>query len=276
MKRYGFVSLFVFALAAGAQDQQTSHISGRIHSSDPVLHGYVVELEELNRHGGGAPPQADVQVDGEFTVRNVPYGEYLLKVMTYAGEVVTQQLVAVHDRESPIDLQLPKRAPVPAGTTVSFGELRHPPARKAIAAAAAAQRFAQAGHTDRAAGELEKALRISPDYAAAHSNLAVQYLRLGRYEDARAEIERALAISGPNALDYANLAFAYAALQRVDDAMAAARRALAIDRHSASAHYLLGALLALTPATRGEGIAHLEAAAETIPAARRDLEKWTH
>ncbi len=157
---------------------------------------------------------------------------------------------------------------------MSLNELRHPPARKAIAAAAAAQRFSESGRPEDAAGELQKAIRISPDYAVAHSNLGVQYIVMRRFDDARAEIERALEIAGPNAKDYANLAFAYIGLQRIDDGMATARRALDLDSSSAPAHYLLGSLLALKPATRADGVAHLEIAARTLKSAQRELEKY--
>jgi tetratricopeptide (TPR) repeat protein len=271
---YGLVSLFVFALAAGAQDQQTANITGRLLSSALDLHGYVVELDSL---GGpaGPPPQTDIRNDGEFGLRNVPFGEYMLKIKTFHGDVVSQQFVSIHERNSPVEVRLPEAPATPMGGTVSLAQLRHPPARKAVQAAATAQHLAESGRTADAAAELERALRLSPDYAAAHSNLGVQYLRLGRYNDARAEIEKALAVAGPNPIDYGNLAFAFAGLQRLDDAIASARRALALDRNSAPAHYLLGSMLALNPATRGEGVAHLEAAADKLPAARRELEKWS-
>lgn len=269
----GLVSLFVFSLAAAAQDQQTTNITGRLHAPEPVLRGYVIELDSV-RPTGEPPPKADVRSNGEFSMRQVPYGDYLLRVTTFYGETVSQQLVSISERSQDLDVALPDRPPVPSGGTVSLNELRHPPARKAVEAAAAAQRFSQSGRTDRAADALQKAIRISPDYAAAHSNLGVQYILMSRFDDARAEIERALQIAGPNPTDYANLAFAYAGLQRIDDSMAAARRALALDGASAPAHYLLGSFLAVKPATRAEGVAHLEIAARTLKSAQRELEKW--
>ena len=273
-KLYGVVSLLFCALASGAQEPQTANVTGRLHGADPILIGYLVELQSLGPHSGTSP-QADVRSDGEFSLRNVPYGEYLLKVVTYRGESVAEQFVTIQEHGGgPLDVRLPARPPIPTGGTVSFKQLKHPPARKAVQAAAAAQKFAEQGHTEQAAGELKKALRISPDYAAAHTNLGVQYLRLHRFEEARAEIEQALDLGGPNAVDLGNLAFAYAGLQRLDDAIAAARRALAVDRHCLAAHYLLGSFLVLTPSTRREGIAHLEEAAGAIPAARQELEKW--
>jgi tetratricopeptide (TPR) repeat protein len=273
-KLYGLVSLLFCALASGAQDPQMTNVTGRLHGGDPILRGYLIELEGLGPHGATSP-QADVHGDGEFSIRNVPYGEYRLKVTTYRGEAVAEQFVTVQEHgSSPMDVRIPAAPPIPTGGTVSFRQLQHPPARKAVQAAATAQRLAESGRTEQAAGELEKAVRISPDYAAAHTNLGVQYLRLRRYEEARVEIQQALEIAGPNAVDLGNLAFAYAGLQRLDDAIAAARRALQVDRHCAAAHYLLGSFLALSPSTRSEGIAHLEEAADALPSARRELERW--
>lgn len=273
-KLYGFVSLFFCALAAGAQDPQMTNVTGQLHGGDPIMRGYLVELEGLGPHSAMSP-QAEVRADGEFSIRNVPYGEYLLKVITYRGDSIAEKFVTVQEHGSTsIDVRIPPPPPLPTGGTVSMRQLQHPPARKAIQAAENAQRLAESGRTEKAAGELEKAVRISPDYAAAHTNLGVQYLRLHRYEEARVEIQQALDIGGPNAVDLGNLAFAYAGLQRFDDAIAAARRALQVDRHCAAAHYLLGSFLVRNPQTRGEGVAHLEEAADTMPAARQELERW--
>ena len=114
-------------------------------------------------------------------------------------------------------------APRPGGT-VSIRELLHPPARKAVEAAAAAQKFAGSGNYRKAVEQLQKAIRISPEYAAAHSNLAVEYIHLKDYARARAEVERALEISGPNALAYLN-----ATEHRYPEAIEAAKAALRAD-----------------------------------------------
>jgi tetratricopeptide (TPR) repeat protein len=179
-----------------------SNVSGRLRGGERMLHGYVIHLETLGAHVT-SEPQADVQSDGEFSLRNVPYGEYLLKVTSYQGDAVSQQFVSIHERSSLLEVTLPEGAPTPSGGTVSFTELRHPPAKKAVRIAAAAQQFAVSGHTERAAEELQKALEISPDYAAAHSNLGVEHMRLRRFDAARAEIERAIEIAGPTRTTWA-------------------------------------------------------------------------
>lgn len=270
--RFGLLAGLLLGVSAYAQEPQTSNLQGRLRAGDDaILHGFVVELDSVATH---VPAErADVESGGEFSFRNLPYGEYLLKVTTYDGDTVAQQFISVHDRLTPLEIRLPAAAPVPAGTTVSLAALRHPPARKALEACAAAQRFASSGQYGKAAVELEKAVRLSPDFAPAHTNLGVQYLRIERFEDAQAEIRRALELAGPNPRDLANLAFAQAALQRLPEAAASARAALRLEPDSPSAHYILGMILALDRQTRGEGVAHLEVAAKSFDSARRALQR---
>jgi tetratricopeptide (TPR) repeat protein len=273
-KRNGVFAAMVLVVCASAQDAPSANVKGRLHGEgQPNLRGYVIELEHLGAHGSTI--HADVEFDGEFSFRGIPTGEYVLRVTTYLGQALSQQFASIHDRTATLDVRLPAERPSPAGRTVSLGELRHPPSRKAFDASLAAQRFAESGNFDKAAGELEKAVRISPDYAAAHSNLAVQYLRLQRYEEARAEIGRAMGIAGPNGRDLANLAFALAALRRIPESVEAAKGALRVDRDNAAAHYILGTLLTLDRETRVEGVAHLELAAKTLESARKALARFT-
>ena len=272
-KRYGLFAALVLVVCAAAQENRPATVNGKLQGANlQDLHGYLIELEQFGKHGNTI--RADVEPDGDFVFRNIPAGDYMLRVTNYHGQSISQQFVSIQDRTSSLDVRLPAEAPSPTGTTVSFRELRHPPSRKALNASVAAQRFADSGNYDRAAGELEKAVRISPDFAPAHSNLAVQYLRMQRYEEAKAEIERAIAIAGPNARDLSNLAFADMALLRVAEAADAAKAALKLEPGNAAAHYMLGSVLCVNRQTRGEGIAHLEVAAKTLESARKALARF--
>ena len=140
-------------------------------------------------------------------------------------------------------------------------------------APAAAQRFSQEGEDGKAVEELQKAIRISPDYAAAHSNLAADYIRMKDYGEARREIQRALEIAGPNAVDLCNLAFLDTAEGRMPQALENVKAALRADPANANGHYILGTLLLLDKRTAEEGVRHLEQAAQTVPGARLMLSK---
>ena len=78
-----------------------------------------------------------------------------------------------------------------------------------------ALRLSSAGKYDDAASELEKAIRISPEFAEAHTNLAAQYFRMGRFEESMAESARAIQIGGPDPRNLCNLATAQARLQSI-------------------------------------------------------------
>jgi tetratricopeptide (TPR) repeat protein len=269
--RHGLLAAMVSLVCAGAQETQTADLKGKVQGPERIMHGYVIELEQLGSHRNSM--NADVQADGEFSFRGVPVGEYMLRVTSFQGAAISQQLISIRPGMGPCEVRLPPQSPSPTGAKVSVGELRHPPARKAVDATVSALHFAETGQYDRAAGELEKATRISPDFAAAHSNLGVQYLRMHRFDDARNEIERALEIAGPNARDFVNLSFALIGLHRIPEAMDAAKAALRLERENAPAHYILGSLQAMDRETRGEGVAHLEVAAKTLEAARKALAK---
>ena len=133
-----------------------------------------------------------------------------MRVTTEMGEVVQESSLNVNQAMLPVEIRLPfQPEPRPPAGGVSVQQLQqHPPATKAYSAFVTAQHFSESRRYDKAAEELEKALKISPDYADAHSNLAAQYTRLNRYEDALAELERAAAIAGPNTRNLANRAFA--------------------------------------------------------------------
>ena len=126
---------------------------------------------------------------------------------------------------------------------------------------------------EKAAEELEKAVRISPEFADAYTNLAVQHIRMRRFQEAAGELARAIEIAGPDPLKLSNLAYAQINLSRVQESTAAVRAALRLDAGYPPAHLILGSILAADPRTRAEAIPHLEQAAESIPAARVMLEK---
>jgi tetratricopeptide (TPR) repeat protein len=264
---FGAVLLMV---SAQAQDTLTANIRGTVHTGDNApIQGYFVQLSNLSTRV--SIDRIDVASDGGFYARHVPYGDYVARVTTFHGDTLAQQFVTINQHAASIELHLPVLPKSPTGRTVSVRELRNPPRRQALDAAVAAQQFADSGKFDQAAVELEKAVRISPEFARAHSGLAVQYLRLGRYEAAEAEIRRAMELAGPTAIDLSNLAYAHLAMERFPEARENARAALKLRKDLPAAHFVLGMALVLEPETRGEGVAHLEEAAKTLESARRTL-----
>ena len=255
-----------------AQPNVIASLRGELHRGQDVLfQGYVIELDQGN---GRDPIRADVSTTGAFEFRNLPSGNYILRVTNLEGARIQEEFLSVHPNLSTLDVHLRDAgAARPPSGPVTVRQLRHPPSRKAVAAVVAAQKYSQANRYDRAAAELEKAIRLSPDYAPAHTNLAAQYLRLGRPQDALQQCRDALEIAGPNAMDLSNLALTQAALHRYPEALQSARRALELEPDDPAANYIAGALLSSDPRMLPQAAAHLERAAASLPAAEQALRK---
>ena len=258
----------VFLIAGSkAQPVEASEVKVELKSDGGLIAArYVCVLEDMRSHQVVA--QSDLQADGTFTLRAVPYGDYQLTITNFEGAPIHQEIVTLSEHGPPLSVYLPKREEQrpPAGP-VSVAELQHPPSRKAVAAAVAAQRYSEAGDYRRAAEELEKAVRLSPDFAEAYDNLAVQHIRLGEYQQAVAEIGRAMQIARPGPAQLCNLAYAQIQLREYGEAIETARAALWLDRNYAQAHFLLGFVLARDRRTLPEALPHLELAAQTLPSA---------
>jgi tetratricopeptide (TPR) repeat protein len=247
-------------------------VKGEVHVNSPGIFRGEITLSEM--HASRIVASAIVGVDGRFEFHHIPFGQYRMTVFQVADQPIHEEIVSVRDPQQPfaVEVTLPETPRPPSGA-VSAQELLHPPSKKAFQACAAAQKLSEAGAHDKAAELLEKAVRLSPDYATAWINLGAQHIYLKRYEEALQELAHAIEISPPTALVLSNMAFAQYSLHRYDEGVRSARAALRLDPSSAQAHYLLGSYLALDRRTRAEGIEHLEAAARTMPAIRPELER---
>jgi len=273
-----FAAVAVLSLCGSTWGQvsEADSVKGELHVDSPAIVDSEVRLSDL--HGGQKVAQASVGGDGRFEFRHIPYGDYRLTVLDDADRLLHEEMISVHDQQQPpiqVEVKLPE-TPRPAAGTVSAQELLHPPARKAVNAVLEAQKLAAAGEHDKAAGQLEKAIQLSPGYAPAWINLAVQHILLNRYEQAIQELTHAGEISKPSAMTLGNIAYAQYALHRFDEGTRSAREALRLDPSCIPAHYLLGLFLVLDRRTRSEGLQHLELAARTMPAARAMLERVRH
>ena len=268
-----FVAIVSLGMPGRSQLHEVPILRGELRS-DAVVYWQELQVELVATGGRGAVRRADIQFDGNFVLRGLASGEYTFRVIAPRGEVVCQELVNVLPGAGPLVVRLPSRDRTPVtAETISMNQLRNPPAPKAFKAVISAQKFVRLGQPKKAIAELERAIRISPEYADAYNNLAVQHMRAQRFEEARQELTRALAIAGPNATGLSNLAYAQTRLHHVVEAEEAARAALRLDSGAAQAHLILGCILVSESRTRAEGVRHLEQAAETMPAARDTLAK---
>ena len=267
-------ALLLFLTAVGdAQPQEASKVRIELTTGQELVGPrYACLLEDLHSHQRFGV--ADLQADSAFSFHQVPYGDYQIVITDAGGAELHQQLLTVNQQNMVVSVTLPKpNIQRPPSGPVSMAQLLHPPAAKAISAAEAGERFAESGEYRRAAVELEKAIRISPDFAEAYTNLAAQHIRLGEFEQAVQELEHAMTIAKPGPVQLCNLAFAQLQLKRYDEATESARASLRLDRDYVKAHYLLGVLLARDRRTLPEAIPHLERAAKELPSAEAVLER---
>ena len=260
------------ALGAFAQPDEGAVWKGELHSDTQArFDGYIAQLVDSRRH---ETISTDIRSDGSFEFRHVTNGDYQLVVSDGLGRNLCQNFVHVPGNSGTVQVRLPdEKVERPPSGAVSFAQLLHPPARKAIERFAAAQQFSESRQYARAAAELEKAVQISPDYADAHNNLGAQYLRLGRYQEALDELEKAMRIAQPSPITLSNLAYAYLMLSHCVEAADSARKALGLAPDCTSAHYVLGMALVMSAGPTPEAIGHLEKAAAVMPGARVNLER---
>ena len=269
------LSVIVFIGLSSSMAAEVPVVRGQLRSpAQELVEGLFVSVEEGSTHMEIS--RVDVRIDGSFEFRDIRTGDYTLRVTDSFGRTVCEQFVTIEKLMPPLEVRLPERESHGAGAgaaTVSVKQLMHPPDKKAVHAFESAVRLSSAGKYDDAASELEKAIRISPEFAAAHTNLAVQYFRIGRFEESMAESARAIEIGGPDPRNLCNLATAQARLNRLAEAEKSARAALRLDSGYLKANLVLGSILADQPATRGEGIKHLQKAAAEFDSARQFLEQ---
>jgi predicted CXXCH cytochrome family protein len=100
------------------------------------------------------------------------------------------------------------------------------------------------GNSGRAEPALRSAIRLQPNYAAAHNNLGNLLSAADRFEEARYHFEAALRFKGNyNGARY-NYALALAKVHRVEEAQTQVEAILRTDPNSAGAYEFLGNLLA--------------------------------
>ena len=165
----------------------------------------------------------------------------------------------------------PLPQPKPVAGTVSVARLRHSVPKAAKKAVDRGDKLLSKGDARGAAEELEKAVALDPEYADAHNDLSVAYVKLGRLQEAEAEVRRAIELDPYVSVAHSNLGWVLFERRDFPEAERSARRALALSLHNDRAHILLGILLGSAPATRAEGVRHIEQAAGTFPEVERLL-----
>jgi len=163
---------------------------------------------------------------------------------------------------------MPARTAPPA-EMVSVRELAIPP--KAVQEFQHSMKAFQSRDFHSAAGHLEKALQIAPDFVQARNNLGAAYINLREYESAVAQLQKAIELAPNLKQPYVNLGTALIFLGRLPEAETAARRGLDLAPQSSSARYNLGRVLAVAGSDTPEAVEMLSLATADIQEARLPL-----
>jgi tetratricopeptide (TPR) repeat protein len=158
----------------------------------------------------------------------------------------------------------PPLAEASAGT-VGVHELAVPPkARKEFERS---MKAFQSSDVRAAAGHLEKAIKIAPDFVQAHNNLGAMYINLRDYKSAMIELQKTIDLDPKLESPYHNLAMLMIFLGRLSEAEAAARHAMELDVEGAVSRYWLGRILVMERKSTPEAEQLLTQAATQIPEA---------
>jgi tetratricopeptide (TPR) repeat protein len=99
------------------------------------------------------------------------------------------------------------------------------------------------GELEAALADLQRAITVSPLYAAAHNNLGNVFRRQKKLDEAVAAIRKAIELDPKDAIAYGNLGAALANQGKLDEAIAAHRKAIDLDPNHAKARRHLGTTL---------------------------------
>jgi tetratricopeptide (TPR) repeat protein len=99
------------------------------------------------------------------------------------------------------------------------------------------------GRNSEAVDANQTAVALSPQDAAAHSNLGISFHELGRLEEALTSYTQAIALKPDYAQAHSNLGVTLQELRRLDEAEASYTQAIALKPDYAQAHYNLGITL---------------------------------
>ena len=156
----------------------------------------------------------------------------------------------------------------PTGETISVTQLQHKIPKEAAKEFQRALKLSRAGEHEKAAAELEAALRRDPAFTSAENQLGVEYSYLGRWEDAELAFHRVTDMEPASWMGHYNLALILYSRGDMPGAELYTRRALALSSETPRIHLLLGELLVMRNETRAVGLTELRFAARTMSDAR--------
>jgi tetratricopeptide (TPR) repeat protein len=271
-----FLSILGISLLLCAAGQ--AQISGRDSFDSVDLRGQVVggglayygNLTVQMRRGNGPVRTASVYGNGQFSLRQLPEGEYTASLLDWSGDVLWEDMISVTGGRPDLTIRLPeKKSAAPASPgTVSVHALEHKTPKAAQKEYRSGCKAFDEADYQKAAKHFRKALDVDPAFVSAYNNLAATYSKMGRHQDALDELKKAHEIDPDSVAVNLNLG---AALLRANDfagAEEASRRALALNPGLQQADVILGLSLKAQSRDDSEALFYLLRGADQYPEAR--------
>ena len=237
---YRLIFSFLFAWLAGSStvhsetpatistspEPKACQVWGQIAGSPRILQeGLTVEVADLD---GKVKQKARARIDGNFDFNSaIAPGSYQFRVTTITGVRVLEQAKVIGGASGFVFLVVrdPSKE-LAAANTVSFAALQHKTPQRAWNEFREAQKSAAGGTREAFIQHLQEALRIDPDFAEAHSDLAAIYAQTGRMEEALEHANTAVRLNPQLPAAGCNFALLLVTLKRYAEAEAVARRML--------------------------------------------------
>jgi tetratricopeptide (TPR) repeat protein len=263
--------LFLSASAGPAQPevnvdrvQTTCEVWGQIAgASSQVQEGLDIELAGRET---SSKQKVHVSTKGNFEFEAVPAGDYRFRVKDRSGAVILDQMQSLTGKDDFVFLVIRDQQTVLVSKdTVSLAALRHKTPSRALEAYREARKAGAAGDIQKAIQRLQDALVIDPDFAEAHSDLAVRYAKMGQVEEGLQHAQIAFNLNPGLPEAGCNLAMFLVTLKQYKDAEIASRRMLDGGSYLPELHGVLAISLIGQRKNLDEALDHLRQAAAAFP-----------
>jgi tetratricopeptide (TPR) repeat protein len=243
---------------------------GQIVGSTQLLeHG--MEMELVARNTGQAEsairPKLFVPANGNFDFGMLPRGDYQVRIRDTSGNGLLERVLAVGERRTePVILFVHDLKWGLAKTyTVSLSSLQHKVPKRALEDLQTAKRTYAAGDQQNAIKHLNDALNLDPDFAEAHSDLAVIYARQGRLDQALEHAQAGFRLNPQLSEAGCNLALLLMNMKRHPEAEQTARDLLSEQDQNSIPHGVLAISLIAQRKNLDEALTHLSKAVPAFP-----------
>ena len=234
--------------------------------------GLVIEVANLRDRT--IEDHADVTAEGLFWFREIPAGDYEIKVLTQYGEELVTTVASVGMFSPPFEIRLPGvKSSRPASGTVSIQQLNHPVSKRVRKLLDSGYHLFEDQRFDDAVARFREAVTDDPGCAQAHADLGLALSKKEAWAGAIEAYRAASALDPRNSILHSNLGVALSMMRRYDEAEREIAKALTLDGTNARAHYVMAGLLLRKPGQLREAVSHLVAAQDHVPSARPAIEK---